>query len=150
MNALTRSLILVTLLAVAAAPVWAQQDQEMAEEMVLPDMSGVWQAFRVDVMSTYSISEHRLADSVFTQPTGLLTLNQDGDVETDIEGINFRAWREDEGFLLFETPGGNVFYRPRQLSENTFFLVQVDVVERNEQIISITARPRGNLIVIRP
>lgn len=150
MKSLSRSLILLLLFVLAGTPIWAQQDRMESEEPTLPDMSGEWEAFRVDVLSTYSISEHRLADSAETQPTGSLTLNQDGAVDTDIEGINFRTWREDEGFLLFETPGGNVFYRPRQLSDTMFFLVQVDVVERNEQIISITARPRGNLIVIRP
>ncbi len=148
MKSIKRSLILFALLLLLLPVAWSQDEQ--ATEPTLPDMSGEWQAYRVDVMSTYSISEHRLAQDVVTPPTGILTLNQDGDVETDIEGVNFRTWQEDEGFLLFETPGGNVFYRPRQLSENMFFLVQVDVVERNEQIISITARPRGNLIVIRP
>ena len=148
MLALRRNLLAATLLVLLLPGLSAQQEGEA--EPTLPDMSGEWQAYRVDVLSAYSISEHRLSQEVETQPTGFLNLEQDGAVDTDIEGINFRAWRTDEGFLLFETPGGNIFYRPRQLSENTFFLVQVDVVERNEQIISITARPRGNLIVIRP
>jgi hypothetical protein len=150
MKALSRSLVLAALFLLALTPVWAQQNQEQVDESTLPDMSGEWQAFRVDVLSTYSISEHRLSQDADTQPSGMLTLNQDGEVETDIEGVNFRNWGTHKDFLLFETPGGNVFYRPRQLSETAFFLVQVDVVERNSQIISITARPRGNLIVIRP
>jgi len=148
MKHVSRSLILVAFLLFLLAPLGAQQNQET--EATLPDMSGEWQAFRVDVLSTYSLSEHRLSQETETGPSGMLTLNQDGTVEADIEGANFRNWGTDKGFLLFETPGGNIFYRPRQLSETTFFLVQVDVVERNDQIISITARPRGNLIVIRP
>ncbi len=148
MKHVTRSLILVAFFLFLLAPLGAQENQE--PESTLPDMSGEWQAFRVDVLSTYSLSEHRLFRQMETQSSGTLTLNLDGEVETDIEGLNFRNWGTDKDFLLFETPGGNVFYRPRQLSETTFFLVQVDVVERNDQIISITARPRGNLIVIRP
>lgn len=148
MKHVSRSLFLLAFLLFLLAPLGAQQNQDT--EPTLPDMSGEWQAFRVDVLSTYSISEHRLSRETETRPSGTLTLNQDGEVETDIEGINFRNWGTDKGFLLFETPAGNVFYRPRQLSETSFFLVQVDVVERNDQIISITARPRGNLIVIRP
>ncbi len=148
MKHVSRSLILVAFLLFLLAPLGAQQNQET--ESTLPDMSGEWQAFRVDVLSTYSLSEHRLSRETEAGPSGTLTLGPDGTVETDIEGVNFRNWGTDKDFLLFETPGGNVFYRPRQLSETTFFLVQVDVVERNDQIISITARPRGNLIVIRP
>ena len=78
-----------------------------------------------------------------------LTLNDDGTLTTDLVGLGIQTWQQDQGFLVMTTDTGNLFFRPRLLATDTVLLVQTDVLARNGVIINITARPKGNLLLIR-
>ena len=47
------------------------------------------------------------------------------------------------------TTDGNLFYRPRQLSDSAVLLVQTDVLARNGLLVSIASKPSGNLLLVR-
>jgi hypothetical protein len=78
-----------------------------------------------------------------------MTLNSDGTITIDVPNLTVTSWSTDEGFLMFVTPNGNLFYWPRVLSQNIYYLVQVDVTELNEEIIYLRSKPEGNLIIVR-
>ena len=130
-------LIRLGLLILAAAPL-------LSQEM---DLSGSWQVYQVSAMSLYSLKEYKSPAALVNADD--MTLNADGTVAADLAYLNIDKWQMDEGFLLFETPNGNIFYYPRDLGANIFFLVRVDVLERNEEVISLTSKPLGNLFIMR-
>ena len=78
-----------------------------------------------------------------------ITFGGDGAVTTDLTGLGFQTWALDQGFLVMTTTDGNLFYRPRQLSDSTVLLVQTDVLARNGLLVSITSKPSGNLLLVR-
>ena len=120
-----------------AAPLFAQEI----------DWTGSWQVYEVSLLSRYSLSEHTSGQS--TVKIEDLELKDDGTVTTTLTKLAIQRWQTDEGFLMFETPTGNNFYYPRILGEDLYFLVRVDVLERNEELISITPKSLGNLILTR-
>jgi hypothetical protein len=140
-GAFMRRISLVLAICILAVSVAYAQDM---------DVAGEWQAFQVNELSTYTLTEHQSQEGQGGVTPANLTLNEDGSVETDLQGFGLQTWTLDEGFLLFETNSGNIFFYPRVIADGMMFLVQVDVTERNEEIISIASRPRGNLLVVRP
>ena len=111
------------------------------------NLSGTWEVFQVSAVSRYSLREHNSSETLATAKD--MALNSDGSVNTNVPNLTVQKWQMDEGFLMFETETGNLFYYPRVLAQNAYLLVQVDVLERNEQVISITSKPLGNLILVR-
>ena len=111
------------------------------------NLSGTWEVFPVSAVSRYSLREHNSSETLATAKD--MALNSDGSVNTNVPNLTVQKWQMDEGFLMFETETGNLFYYPRVLAQNAYLLVQVDVLERNEQVISITSKPLGNLILVR-
>ena len=117
------------------------------------DLTGEWLIFRVSALSRYLLNEHLVSKENEPLANNTLILNDDGTVTTDLPGMIVESWQMDEGFLLFKLTEGNRFFHPRILSAESptvLFLVQVDVLERNEEVINITSRQSGNLIAIRP
>ncbi len=111
------------------------------------DLSGDWRVFQVSPLSRFSLKEYNSPSPLVTADD--MTLNADGTVAADLAYLTISKWAMDEGFVVFETAVGNAFFWPRSLSDNSYLFVRVDVVERNEDIISITSRPLGNLILVR-
>jgi hypothetical protein len=111
------------------------------------NLSGSWQVYQAITVSRYSLREHQSSETLVKASD--MALNSNGTVNTDVPNLTVQKWQMDEGFLMFETDTGNLFYYPRILATNAYLLVQVDVLERNEQIISITSKPLGNLIIVR-
>jgi hypothetical protein len=111
------------------------------------NLSGSWEVFQVSAVSRYSLREHNSSETLATAKD--MALNNDGTVNTNVPNLTVQKWQMDEGFLMFETETGNLFFYPRVLAQNAYLLVQVDVLERNEQVISITSKPLGNLILVR-
>ncbi len=131
-----RRLIPITLLLIAF-PLIAQE----------ADLSGSWEVFQVRSVSRYSLREHLSSETLARAND--MALNSDGTVNTNVPNLTVQKWQMDEGFLMFETATGNLFFYPKVLATNAYMLVQVDVLERNVQVISITSKPLGNLILIR-
>ena len=124
-------------------PAFAQETQEV-------NLSGTWQVYRLNDISRYTLSEHQNPQASAVLPgSGTMTLNEDGTVVTDISSMNVQTWQMDDGFVVFTTLLRNMFYRPRKLSETVYLLVQIDLTERNEDIIALNSRPQGNLILIQ-
>lgn len=113
------------------------------------NMVGTWIVFQVNELSRYSLSEHQSPQAFSLTGGETATFEDDGTIELTITNLSATKWRFDEGFLLLETENQNVFFWPRVLNENVYFLVQVDIIERNEEIIALTSRPQGNLLIIR-
>ena len=113
------------------------------------DLAGTWDVFPVSELSAYTLKEHQTVSSSALAIGGALTLDADGTVVTDLVDLDVETWAMDEGFLMFVTVTGNIFYWPRTLGEGIYFLVRVDVMELNEQIIGLTSKPQGGLIIIQ-
>ena len=113
------------------------------------DLTGSWVAYATKDLSTYTLKEHQAAQSSTETLGATLTLNADGTVITNLSGLSVQSWMIDEGFIMFVTQTGNSFYWPRQLQENVYFLVRVDVMELNEEIVNLSSKPQGGLIIIR-
>ena len=131
-----RRFIPITLLLIAL-PLIAQE----------ADLSGSWEVFQVSSVSRYSLREHMSSETLARASD--MALNADGTVNTNVPNLTVQKWQMDEGFIMFETEADNLFFYPRVLATNAYLLVQVDVLERNEQVISITSKPLGNLILVR-
>lgn len=131
-----RRLIPITLLLITL-PLIAQE----------ADLSGSWEVFQVSSVSRYSLREHMSSETLARASD--MALNSDGTVNTNVPNLTVQKWQMDEGFIMFETEADNLFFYPRALATNAYLLIQVDVLERNEQVISITSKPLGNLILIR-
>ncbi len=131
-----RRLIPITLL-LLALPLIAQE----------ADLSGSWEVFQVSSVSRYSLREYMSSETLARASD--MALNSDGTVNTNVPNLTVQKWQMDEGFIMFETEADNLFFYPRALATNAYLLVRVDVLERNEQVISITSKPLGNLILVR-
>jgi len=120
-----------------------------AQELEQADLTGSWEVYPVSQLSRYSIKEHRNAEATTAALAGTMQLNADGSLEINLAGLTAQTWDMDEGFLLITTEGGNQFYRPRPIGQNTYFLVRVDVTELNEDIIYLNSKPQENLLIVR-
>lgn len=136
-----RWLYIFFLILIAVSVNAQQADQE--------SIVGTWTVYQLNELSRYSLNEHQNQQATAPSDTGTITFNDDGTLELTITSLAATQWRFDEGFLFLEAEKQNIFYWPRVLNENVYFLVQVDIVERNERIIALTSRPQGNLIIIR-
>lgn len=112
-------------------------------------MTGTWQLFRLDTIGTFSLNEYRSSPSTSSFVDATLVLEADGTMNTDSMTLRFQSWGMDEGFLYFETPSGNSFYKIRDLTPDVLFLVSVVVTERNENVTQIEVAPNANLILVR-
>ena len=112
-------------------------------------MTGTWQLYRLDTIGTFSLNEYRSAPSTGSFVDATLVLEADGSMTTDSQTLRFQSWGIDEGFLYFQTPSGNSFYKIRDLTSDVLFLVSVVVTERNESVTQIEVNPAANLILVR-
>jgi hypothetical protein len=114
------------------------------------DMQGEWTVYPVLQLSRYTLSEYQAGQTDTIRGSGTIQLNEDGTLTTDVAGIEALGWSIDEGFLMLETgTAKNLFFLPRRLSEDTWFLVEVEVTEINERIIYLRSNPNGSLVFIR-
>ena len=135
-----RVLGLLILAAAAAVPAVGQE----------VDLTGAaWRVFRMETLSIYTLQEHQTASANQVPSSNQITFGGDGAVTTDLTGLGFQTWALDQGFLVMTTTDGNLFYRPRQLSDSAVLLVQTDVLARNGLLVSITSKPSGNLLLVR-
>ena len=112
-------------------------------------MTGTWQLYRIDTIGTFSLNEYRSSPSTGSFVDATLVLEADGSMTTDSQTLRFLSWGMADGFLYFETPSGNAFYKARDLTPDVLFLVSVVVTERNRNITQIEANPNANLILVR-
>jgi len=112
-------------------------------------MAGTWELYRVDTVGSYSLNEYRsdVPTSSFMEAT--LVLEADGSMTTDSQSLRFLSWTMDTGFLSFETPSGNSFYKVRDLTQDVLYLVSVVVTERNANVTQIEVNENANLILVR-
>jgi len=112
-------------------------------------MAGTWELFRVDTVGSYSLNEYRsdVPTSSFIEAT--LVLEADGSMTTNSQSLRFLSWTMDTGFLSFETPSGNSFYKVRDLTPDVLYLVSVVVTERNATVTQIEVNENANLILVR-
>jgi hypothetical protein len=113
-------------------------------------MAGTWQLYRTDTIGTYSLNEFRTGAPTRSFIDATLVLNEDGTVESDSPGLRFIRWQfEANGFLAFETPSGNSFYRIRDVTPDVLFLVSVIVTERNATVTQIEVNRNAHLLLVR-
>jgi len=134
---MTKRLIPLCLI-LLAAPVFSQD----------VNLAGSWEAFKVSALSRYSLSEHQNPQAI--SKAGTITFNSDGTVASDLQNWTAQKWQMEAGFLMLITPTGNVLYYPRELATNIYFLVQVEVIEKNREVIAITSKSLGNLLLLKP
>lgn len=113
------------------------------------EMAGTWQLYRLDTIGVFSLNEYRTSPPTSSFVDATLVLEDDGSMRSDSQSLRFQAWGLDGGFLYFETPSGNSFYKVRDLSEDVLFLVSVVVTERNASVTQIEANSNANLILVR-
>ena len=76
------------------------------------DMEGSWQVYPVRQLSRYTLSEHQAGGAAAIRGAGVLQLNADGTLTTDVPDIEALRWSVDEGFLMLETGAGrNLFFK---------------------------------------
>ncbi|MFW5718317.1 MAG: hypothetical protein ACOC0E_12830 [Spirochaetota bacterium] len=128
-------------------PVFSQD----AEENTMPEvtMTGTWELYRVDTIGTFTLNEYRSNAPTSSFVDATLELEADGTMTSDSQTLRFLSWGTDTGFLYFETPSGNSFYKVRDLSPDVLFLVSVIVTERNASVTEIEANENANLILVR-
>ena len=134
-------------LIVVVMPVFAQD----AAQDDMPDvtMTGTWELYRVDTIGTFTLNEYRSDAPTSSFIDATLVLEADGTMTSDSQTLRFLSWGMDTGFLSFETPSGNSFYKVRDLSPDVLFLVSVIVTERNAVVTQIEANENANLILVR-
>ena len=136
-----RLLLILVLLAVAGF----LSAQEVESSSV--DLTGPWDAYRLTSLARYTLRDYQAGQAVI-QPDEL-TLESDGTATSTIPNLGVQTWRAEGGFLILETTSGNVLYYPRVLSEDVVFLVQLDVLKLNEDIVSIKTGSFGHMVVVR-
>jgi hypothetical protein len=112
-------------------------------------MAGTWQLYRVDTIGSFSLNEYRTSPPTSSFVDATLVLAADGTLTTTSQTLRFLSWGMDGGFLFFQTPSGNSFYKVRDLSPNVLFLVSVVVTERNATVTQIESNQSANLILVR-
>jgi hypothetical protein len=71
------------------------------------DLSGTWRVFRMETLSIYTLQEHQTAGANQVPTSNQLIFNADGSVSTDLTGLGFQTWEQDQGFLVIETSDGS-------------------------------------------
>lgn len=133
-----RALIILTL-ALLALPLAAQD----------VTMTGTWELYRVDTIGTFSLNEYQSSAPTSSFVDATLVLEADGTMTSDSQTLRFVSWNMQDGFLSFQTPSGNAFYRVRDLNADVLYLVSVTVTERNATVTQIEANPNANLVLVR-
>jgi hypothetical protein len=113
------------------------------------NMAGTWELYRVDTIGSFTLNEYSTSPTTSSFVDAQLVLAADGSMTTDSMSLRFISWGIDSGFLYFETPSGNAFYKVRDLTPDVLFLVSVVVTERNATVTSIDANANANLILVR-
>ena len=113
------------------------------------EMAGTWQLYRADTIGVFSLNEYRSNAPTRSFIDATLVLEADGTMQSDSMTLRFLSWGLDSGFLYFQTPSGNSFYKVRDLSPDVLFLVSVTVTERNANVTMIEANANANLILVR-
>jgi hypothetical protein len=113
------------------------------------DMAGSWQLYRLDTIGIFSLNEYRTSPPTSSFIDATLILQDDGTMNSDSQSLRFESWGMDGGFLYFETPSGNSFYKVRDLTDDVLFLVSVVVTERNANVTQIEANSNANLLLVR-
>ncbi|HKJ85734.1 MAG TPA: hypothetical protein VKA06_06640 [Spirochaetia bacterium] len=126
-------------LLVIVLPVFAQE----------ATMTGTWELYRVDTIGTFSLNEYRSNAPTSSFVEASLVLEADGTVTSDSQSLRFISWEMTTGFLSFETPSGNSFYKVRDLTPDVLFLVSVVVTERNDTVTQIEVNQNANLLLVR-
>ena len=134
-------------LIVVVMPVFAQDPAQ--DDMPDVTMTGTWELYRVDTIGTFTLNEYRSDAPTSSFIDATLVLEADGTMTSDSQTLRFLSWGMDTGFLSFETPSGNSFYKVRDLSPDVLFLVSVIVTERNAVVTQIEANENANLILVR-
>ncbi len=126
-------------LAAIVVPVFAQE----------VTMTGTWELYRLDTIGSFSLNEYRsnAPTSSFVEAT--LVLEADGTMTSDSQSLRFISWGMETGFLSFETPSGNSFYKVRDITPDVLFLVSVVVTERNANVTQIEVNQNANLLLVR-
>ena len=112
-------------------------------------MTGTWELYRLDTIGTYSLNEYRTEAPTSSFIDATLVLEADGSMTSDSQTLRFLSWGMESGFLVFETPSGNSFYKIRDLSPDVLLLVSVVVTERNAVVTQIEVNENANLILVR-
>lgn len=126
-------------LAVIVVPVFAQE----------VTMTGTWELYRVDTIGSFSLNEYRSNAPTSSFMEATLVLEADGTMASDSQSLRFISWGMETGFLYFETPSGNSFYKVRDLTPDVLFLVSVIVTERNATVTQIEVNQNANLLLVR-
>jgi hypothetical protein len=134
-----RASIALVVIMMMAVPLFAQD----------VTMEGTWELYRVDTIGTFSLNEYRSEAPTSSFMDATLVLEADGAMTSDSQTLRFLSWGMETGFLYFETPSGNSFYKVRDLSPDVLFLVSVIVTERNAVVTQIEANENANLILVR-
>ena len=134
-------------LIVVVMPVFAQDAAQDDTSDIT--MTGTWELYRVDTIGTFTLNEYRSDAPTSSFIDATLVLEADGTMTSDSQTLRFLSWGMDTGFLSFETPSGNSFYKVRDLSPDVLFLVSVIVTERNAVVTQIEANENANLILVR-
>jgi len=124
---------------VIVVPVFAQE----------ATMTGTWELYRVDTVGTFSLNEYRSSAPTSSFVEATLVLEADGEMTSDSQSLRFVSWGMETGFLYFETPSGNSFYKVRDLTPDVLFLVSVVVTERNATVTQIEVNQNANLLLVR-
>ena len=112
-------------------------------------MTGTWELYRLDTIGTFSLNEYQTSAPTSSFVDATLVLNADGTMESDSQSLRFIGWSLQDGFLVFQTPSGNSFYKIRDVSPDVLMLISVIVTERNAVVTQIEANENANLLVVR-
>lgn len=134
-----RASIALVVIMMMAVPLFAQD----------VTMEGTWELYRVDTIGTFSLNEYRSEAPTSSFMDATLVLEADGAMTSDSQTLRFLSWGMETGFLYFETPSGNSFYKVRDLTPDVLFLVSVVVTERNSTVTQIEVNENANLILVR-
>lgn len=139
-----RRYVVVLVLLVVAGFTVAQETTDLEQTL-----TGTWQLYRTDTIGDYSLNEHSTSPPTSSFMEATLVLNADGTMSSDSQTLRFTSWGVSTGYLYFETPSGNSFYKVRDLSENVLYLVSVVITERNRNVTQIEVNSNANLVLVR-
>ncbi|TVQ38621.1 MAG: hypothetical protein EA384_08730 [Spirochaetaceae bacterium] len=110
------------------------------------DMVGAWTVYQIDQLANYTMSDYT-AGRTEVSAEGNLQIDVDGTVIA--EGLDFDAWRMEDGFFVLQNSAGNSFFAVRPISPDVYFLTNLTVTERNREVTHIRMNRRQNLLVVR-
>ncbi len=141
--------IAVIMMVMVGALAVAQQQADDTDAQLAELLPGTWELYRTDTVGDFSLNEYRTAPPTSSFVDATLVLNDDGTMTADSQTLRFQGWAIRTGFVSFQTPSGNSFYKVRNLTEDVLYLVSVVITERNRQVTAIEVNPAANLILVR-